>query len=131
MIKISIATPTGEVYSDNIDFFLAKSSLGEYAILEDHIPIVSTVDKGYVKVRKNGVEKFVAMLGGIVEQSNNLITVIAQEAVVADTIEHAEELLEELHKKAVEENRRITKQFAISEIDLKKNIKKARAGELM
>ena len=131
MIKISIATPKGEVYSDTIDFFLVKSSLGEYAILKDHIPIVSTVDKGYIKVRKDGVEKFVAMVGGIVEQSENLITVIAQEAVVADTYDHAQDILEEIHKKAVEEHKRIAKQFTISEIDLQKNIKKAKAGELI
>lgn len=131
MIKVSIATPKGEVYSNEVDFFLVRSSLGEFAILKDHIPVVSTVDKGYVKVRKDGVEQFVAMVGGIVEQSNNLITVIAQEAVIADTYEHAQELLDEMHRKAVEENKRITREFTVSEIDLKKNIKKAKAGELL
>lgn len=131
MVKVSIATPTGEIYSNEVDFFLVRSSLGEYAILKDHIPIVSAVDKGYVKIRKEGVETFVAMVGGIVEQSNNLITVIAQEAAMADTIDHANELLEDMHARAVEANKRMAKDFTISEIELQKNLKKAKAGELI
>lgn len=131
MVKVSIATPQGEIFTGDVEFFLVRSSLGEYAILKDHIPIMSTVDKGYVKLRVNGKEQFVAMIGGIVEQSNNLVTVIAQEAVISDSVQHANELLEEMHRRAVEENKRMAKEFAISEIDLQKNIKKAKAGELI
>ncbi len=131
MLKVSIATPLGEVLTQEIDFFLVRSSLGEYAILEDHIPIVSAVDRGYVKVRKDGVETFVAMIGGLVEQADNLITVVAQEAAVAETLDHANELLAEMHRRAEEENKRMQKEFTISEVDLQKNIKKAKAGELI
>ncbi len=131
MLKVSIATPTGEVLTQEIDFFLVRSSLGEYAILEDHIPIVSAVDKGYVKIRTDGKETFIAMIGGLVEQADNLITVVAQEAAVAETLDHANELLAEMHRRAEEENRRMQKEFTISEVDLQKNIKKAKAGELI
>jgi F-type H+-transporting ATPase subunit epsilon len=131
MVKVSIATPVGEIFSDEVDFFLVRSSLGEYAILEDHTPIVSAVDKGYVKVRKDGKETFIAMIGGLVEQSNNNITVVAQEAAVADSYDSAFVLLAEMHQRAEDENKRMQKDFTISEIDLQKNIKKAKAGELI
>lgn len=131
MVKVSIATPVGEIFAEEVDFFLVRSSLGEYAILEDHTPIVSAVDKGYVKVRKDGKETFIAMIGGLVEQSDNNISVVAQEAAVAETYDHAFELLAEMHQRAEDENRRMQKEFTISEIDLQKNIKKAKAGELI
>ncbi|QVK21545.1 ATP synthase F1 subunit epsilon [Mycoplasmatota bacterium] len=131
MLRVSIATPTGEIYSSDIDMILIKSSAGEYAILESHIPIVSTIDKGYVKLRTGDNEKFVAINSGVVEQSTNIVTVIAQEAAVADSLAEAEAKLEELHQSMIEENKRKARDFAISEKDLHQNIKKAKAGDLI
>ncbi|XMB67558.1 ATP synthase F1 subunit epsilon [Mycoplasmatota bacterium zrk1] len=131
MLRVSIATPTGEIYSSDIDMILIKSSAGEYAILESHIPIVSTIDKGYVKLRTGDNEKFVAINSGVVEQSTNIVTVIAQEAAVADSLAEAEAKLEELHQSMIDENKRKARDFAISEKDLHQNIKKAKAGDLI
>lgn len=131
MLKVSIATPVGEIYSSDIDMILIRSSAGEYVILENHIPIVSTLDEGHVKLRVEGKETFVAVRGGVVEQSYNIVTVIAQEAAVADSLEEATSKLEELHLSMVEENKRKARDFVISEKELHKGVKKARAGELM
>ncbi|XMB86730.1 ATP synthase F1 subunit epsilon [Mycoplasmatota bacterium WC44] len=131
MLKVSIATPKGEIYSSDVDFLLIRSSAGEFAILKDHIPVVSTIDNGYVKIRLDNKEIFVAILGGLIEQSNNVATVIAQEAAIAETLEDAKAKLAEIQALIDQENKRKAMDFAISENELKKNIKKAKAGEMM
>lgn len=132
MVHVSVSTPKGDIYSSDATFFLGSSSEGEFAILEGHIPLVSVVDKGYVKIRNaSGEESFIAIVGGIIEHSNNFITVIAQEAAVAETYEEAKDELDRIHKLAVEENKRMKKDFAVSERELQKSIKKAKAGEFV
>jgi len=130
MIKLSVATPVGEIYSGNINMAVIRSSRGEYAILKDHIPIISTIEKGYVKLKLDNEEKFIAVLNGVVEQSLNIITVVAQEAAQGNTLEEAELALEELHQKLVEENKRKARDFIISEKELHESIKKAKAGNI-
>lgn len=131
MTKVTISTHKGELLSEDAVFFLVHSEDGEYAILDQHIPVVSIVDRGYVKIRTAQKEQYVAIVGGVVEQSDNNITVFAQEAAVADSFTEALSKLDEMHAKQVEENKKIEQEFAVSERDLQKAIKAAKAGEFV
>lgn len=128
-MKCSITTPTGELYQSECDFVLVHRPEGEFAMMEDHIPLISTVSKGYIKVRSNQTETFIALVGGVVEMKDNIITIIAQSAATAASKDQAEEHLMQLQEKMEEENRRMNKEFVINEVELARNIKKAKGGE--
>lgn len=50
-MKIVIVTPDGELYNEEVSSVIVSSSNnGDYEILKDHLPIVSTIDTGYVKL---------------------------------------------------------------------------------
>ena len=128
-MKCSITTPSGELFQSECEFVLVHRPEGEFAMMEDHIPVISTVSKGFIKVRNNQTETFIALVGGVVEMKDNNVTIIAQSAATAASKEQAEEQLTSLQNNMEEENRRMNKEFAINEVELARSIKKAKGGE--
>lgn len=130
-MNISITTPSLTLMDQACDFVLVHGPTGEFAMLEDHIPIIATVFEGFIKVRHQDVETFVAISGGVVDQKNNVITVIAQAAAIATTQAEAVIELERMNQELLETNRRMEKEFAFSETELKRSIKASKSGEFM
>jgi len=129
-MKISVVTPHGELYNEDIDYVVVSSKMnGEYAILKDHIPIISSIDTGYVKMIRGEKELFTVVINGVVEHSNNIINVIAQEAHVGLSKDSAMDHLNTVREERLAENKRRNVDFAKAERELKQNIKKAKAGK--
>jgi F-type H+-transporting ATPase subunit epsilon len=128
-MKCNITTPNGELFQSECEFVLVHRPEGEFAMMNDHVPLISTVSKGYIKIRHEQTETFVALVGGVVEMKDNTITIIAQSAATAANKEQAEEHLQSLQNSMEEENRRMNKEFAINEVELARSIKKAKGGE--
>ncbi|AIO17946.1 ATP synthase epsilon chain [Candidatus Izimaplasma bacterium HR1] len=130
-MKISVVTPHGELYNEDIDYVVVSSKMnGEFAILKDHIPIISSIDVGYVKMVRDEKELFTVVINGVVEHSNNIVNVIAQEAHVGLSKTSALDHLNTVREERLAENKRRNVDFAKAERELKKNIKDAKAGKM-
>jgi F-type H+-transporting ATPase subunit epsilon len=130
-MKISVTTPHGELYNEDIDYVVITSKMnGEFAIMKDHIPIISSIDTGYVKMVRGEQELYTVIINGVVEFSNNNVAVIAQEAHVGMNKDSAMDHLETVRKERLEENKRRNVDFAKAERELKKNVKEAKAGHM-
>ena len=130
-MKISIVTPQGELLDKEVDYVVITSEMnGEFAIMKDHIPIISSIDTGYVKMVTEEVEVFTVIINGIVEHQNNIVKVIAQEAQVGMDKAEAMKHLTDLRIQRIEENKRRSVDFFQAERELKKGVKKAKAGKL-
>ncbi len=129
-MKVNVVTPSGELYNEDVDYVVVSSQMnGEFAILKDHIPIISSIDKGYVKMVRGEQELFTVIINGVVEHNNNIVNVSAQEAHVGMSKESAMDHLNTVREERLEENRKRNFDFAKAERELKKNIKKAKAGK--
>jgi len=130
-MKISVVTPQGNLYKEEVDYVVISSKAnGEFAIMTDHIPIISTIDEGYVKMVKGSDELYTVILNGVIEHNDNVINVIAQEAHVGMNKDSAMSHLHDVRKARVEENKRRQTDFALAERELKKNVKEAKGGKL-
>jgi F-type H+-transporting ATPase subunit epsilon len=130
-MKISVVTPQGELYNEHIDYVVVSSKMnGEFAIMKDHIPIISSVDVGYVKMVRDEKELYTVIINGVVEHNNNIINVIAQEAHVGLSKDSALDHLNTVREERIKENKRRNVDFAKAERELKKNVKDAKAGNL-
>jgi F-type H+-transporting ATPase subunit epsilon len=49
-MKIEIITPDRKVYEDEIKSVRVPGKKGSFQVLKDHAPIVSTLDKGTVRI---------------------------------------------------------------------------------
>jgi len=130
-MKITVTTPLGELYNEELDYVVITSKMnGEFAILKDHIPIISSIDTGYVKMVRGEQEVFTVIINGVIEYSNNVVSVIAQEAHIGMNKDSAMDHLETVRKDRLEENKRRNVDFAKAERELKQNVKEAKAGKL-
>ncbi|RIA77817.1 F-type H+-transporting ATPase subunit epsilon [Anaeroplasma bactoclasticum] len=130
-MRIVVSTHQGVLYNEEVDYVVVHSDTdGEYAVLKDHVPVVSVMDTGYVKLVKGKDEFYVVIQSGIFEFNNNEAVVLVQEAIIGRTAEAAKENLEKIRKERLEKNRQESTDFTQMEKELHENIKKSGAGQL-
>ena len=130
-MKISVVTPRGELYSEEVDYVVVTSKMnGEFAILKNHIPIISTIDTGYVKMVRDEKELYTVVINGVIEFQQNVCNVIAQEAHVGMNKVSAMDHLNTVREERIQENKRRNVDFLLAEKELKKSVKDSKAGNL-
>lgn len=130
-MNIVIVTPDGELYNEEVQSVIISSkNNGDYEILHDHLPIVSTIDTGYVKMTMGKMVYYVVIINGVVENKTNKITVIAQDAFIGKSKEEAQKNLADIRKTRINENKKRNIELAKAEKELKKQIKMTGAGKL-
>lgn len=81
-MKLEIITPDQSVYSGEVSSVTLPGVNGQFQVLKDHAPLVSTLAKGNLVVEVNGKNQTIVVDGGVVEVVNNKVLVLA-EAVIA------------------------------------------------
>lgn len=75
---LEIITPDKKVYSGKVASVQVPGSKGSFAVLEYHAPIISTLEKGKVKIVERGTESFFEISGGIIEVKDNIVIILAE-----------------------------------------------------
>ncbi len=82
-----IITPERVVFSDEVDQVTMMTKSGEITVLPHHIPLVTLLQPGELRYKKNGDDQYIAVSGGFAEvRPDNSIVILA------DTAEHAHEI---------------------------------------
>ena len=76
-MHIEILTPDKIIFSGEVDSATFPGSKGQFQVLNNHAALVSSLDKGNIKVRSSLGEQQFEINGGIVEILNNKIIVLA------------------------------------------------------
>lgn len=129
-LMLKIVTPDRDFYDDEIDMLIARSPLGQFAIMENHVPMVSTLDISYIKIKKDGTERLATISGGYLTFKENQITVISDAAEWKEEIDR-ERALE--NKKEAERRIKEAKESSDhdrSELELKKQINRLNLSDL-
>ena len=84
---LRIVSPTGDVLSEDVEFVVLPSDLGELGILPNHAPLIAGLEIGVIRYTKESAVNRVANAGGgFVEVINNTVTVLS------DTAERKEDI---------------------------------------
>ncbi|MBN2350857.1 MAG: ATP synthase F1 subunit epsilon [Bacteroidales bacterium] len=77
-MKLEVITPDKELYKGEIKLIQVPGAKGSFEILNNHAPIISTLDKGTIKIIDNlDKPEFIEILGGVIEVKRNHIIVLA------------------------------------------------------
>jgi len=96
-MKLHIITPQHVIFEGEVDSVSVPGKDGEFQMLNNHAPIVSSLDKGTIKIKLHSktvadfdnvsgkLEKALGnelvylfeVSGGVVEMSNNVVTILA------------------------------------------------------
>ena len=129
-MKLSIVTPKGKFYDDEVDYVVIDGDNGQIAIMDNHSPVVVSVSLGFIKRVIKDVEYFYMVEGAIIEYQNNIVNVIASEINYGDTLELATSNFNKMRENQRLENNRKLIDFTKLERDLAKNIKEINASKL-
>jgi len=91
-LKLEIVTPEAKVYSDTIDSVVIPTVTGEIGILPGHIPLLTQVVDGELRVAKGAETISLVVGGGFAEIDGDVVRVLAENAINEEKIdEHAVE----------------------------------------
>jgi F-type H+-transporting ATPase subunit epsilon len=78
---LEILTPDKKIFNGEVKLVKLPGSKGGFEILNNHAPIISTLERGTIKViEENGQEHFYQVDGGVVENKANKIIVLVESA---------------------------------------------------
>jgi F-type H+-transporting ATPase subunit epsilon len=86
-LTLEIVTPEAKVYSDTIDSVVIPTVEGEIGILPGHIPLVTQVQDGELRVQKGGQTQFLAVSGGFAQVDDLKVRVLAERAISEEKID--------------------------------------------
>ncbi len=85
-LKLQVITPERTVFDDEVDEVTLPTTSGEIGVLPNHVPLISIIKAGEVKIRKGKENIYLATYGGCIEIYPGGIRVLA------DAAEHADEI---------------------------------------
>lgn len=97
--QFDLVSPEAVLMSQSVTEVVIPGSQGDFGVLADHAPLLSSIRPGVVRVtQKNGENHLIFIAGGFADVNDNLCTVLAEEAVNLDEIKPAElkTMIEEL-----------------------------------
>ncbi|HON52177.1 MAG TPA: F0F1 ATP synthase subunit epsilon [Bacteroidales bacterium] len=76
-MEIEIITPSTQLYNGKASQVNVPGSNGSFEILENHAPIISTLQKGtIILIDQTGTKHSFDIPGGVVEQSKNKVLIL-------------------------------------------------------
>ncbi|MGB1189990.1 MAG: F0F1 ATP synthase subunit epsilon [Pseudomonadales bacterium] len=89
-VHCSIVSAEQEIFSGLVEMVVASGTLGELGILPGHAPLLSGIKPGPVKlVLEGGDEEIFFASGGFIEVQPTAVTILADTAIRADSIDEA------------------------------------------
>jgi len=79
-IHLEVVTPAGAVVSEDVDIVNAPGYGGDFGVLANHAPFLSTIKIGLLTYEIGNERKSLMISGGFSEVSNNKITFLVESA---------------------------------------------------
>jgi len=88
-LKLEIVTPEKTAYSEDVEMVTLPGSEGELGVYPNHVPLLTTIHPGELRVLKSGKETFLAIGEGFVEITGTTVSVLTDMALDVTAIDEA------------------------------------------
>lgn len=78
MLYLKIISPEKTLFSGDVESVLVPGTVGEFEILKDHAPIISTLEEGRVIYTTATGKQQLNILGGFVEVKRNEVSLCVE-----------------------------------------------------
>lgn len=79
-VRLRIVTPTRELFDEEAEMVIMRSSSGDLGILYGHQPLTTTLDYGFLRIINGDEERKVTIFGGFASVDARGITVLSDAA---------------------------------------------------
>ncbi len=88
-LQLRIVTADRTVLTEEVDMVIAPGMAGELGVLPRHMPLLTTLKPGELRVLQNGQWDYLAVAGGFMQVDPRGVTVLADAAERVDEIDEA------------------------------------------
>ena len=88
-IRLEIATPEAMVYSEDVDMVTLPGVEGQMGVLPQHVRLITQLVPGELIVHLSGHDDFMAVGEGLVEVTNERVSIVTNMAIAVDKIDEA------------------------------------------
>jgi F-type H+-transporting ATPase subunit epsilon len=88
-LRLEIVTPEATAYSEDVDFVTLPGTEGEFGVYPRHVPLLTAIKPGELRVLKNGQETFLAVGEGFAEITADAVSVLTDMALESEQIDVA------------------------------------------
>ena len=88
-LKLEIVTPEATAYSEDVEMVTLPGSEGELGVYPNHVPLLTTLNPGELRVLKGGKETFLAIGEGFVEITGSSVSVLTDMALKPAAIDES------------------------------------------
>ena len=86
-LRLEIVTPDATAYSEDVEMVTLTGADGELGVYPNHVPLLTTLRPGELRVLKGGRETFLAVGEGFVEVKGDSVSVLTDLALEASKID--------------------------------------------
>ena len=76
VIKLIVSTHQGKLFDETCEYVLVKSPSGEFGILPNHIPVITSFEHGFIKFVFQKEELYMCLISAIIEFKNKFSFII-------------------------------------------------------
>jgi F-type H+-transporting ATPase subunit epsilon len=88
-IRLEIATPESMIYSEDVEMVTLPGVEGQMGVLPQHTRLMTQLVPGELIVNKAGKDEFMAVGDGLVEVTNERVSIVTNMAISIDKIDEA------------------------------------------
>ena len=88
-LHLRVITPDDIKYDADADMVIMRCTTGDMGILPNHEPCAAILDYGVLRIKTGGVERAMAVFGGIANVQDNTIIILAGDAQWPEDIDRA------------------------------------------
>ncbi|MCH8541663.1 MAG: ATP synthase F1 subunit epsilon [Opitutales bacterium] len=86
-LHLEIVTPHGKAYESPVDQVILPTKQGEVGLLPGHLPLLTQVDAGELRVLKKGKTEYLAVSSGFAQVMQDKISVLTESAIDVEEID--------------------------------------------
>ena len=88
-LRLEIVTPEKTAYSEDVEMVTLPGSEGELGVYPNHVPLLTTLNPGELRVLKGGKETYLAIGEGFVEVTASRVSVLTDMALDVSAIDES------------------------------------------
>ena len=120
-VQFELVSPEKLLVSREVEMVVVPGAEGDFGVLRDHAPLISTVRPGVIDIYDDGntISESIFVAGGFAEVTGERCTVLADEAVPVKNIDKAatQKTLDELRRELGEASDDATRDRLAAKID--------------
>lgn len=80
VFPLEVMTPSEKFYDDNTEMVITRTTMGDRAVLKNHIPFVAALVEGILRIKEDGNFKEAKISGGFITVTKEKTVILTEKA---------------------------------------------------